>query len=110
MKATTFLLSAAILTAAGCGAPVAAPSATSPIAVSEDQHAFVKKALKDAGIEGEVVSVDLFKGNYETMVQAPAAAAAGGAAGDANASGAGDSFVPPRSYTITTDGKVKKGL
>jgi hypothetical protein len=96
---------------AGCGAPVVAPSTAKPIAVDDTKHEFVRKALKDAGIEGEVVSVDLFDGKYHVMVQAPSAAPTGASArgGEVSASG-GDSFTPPRSYVIGQDGKVKSGL
>jgi len=102
------ILGLGLLTGLGCG-DAATVTKTSPIEIEDSKLAFVNKALKDAGVEGTVISVVFYKGNYEAMVQPPAPPQPKAPEGGENQVGA-TSVMPPVSYTISQDGKVKKGL
>jgi hypothetical protein len=94
----------------GCGGGPVVKNTSSPIAVDDSKAAFVKKALSDAKVEGEVVSIDFYNEKYEVMVAPPQSTEAVSKTESGDVVGGVRTVRPPSSYTITKDGKVKKNM
>jgi len=100
----------ALLAVVGCGGnDQAAKNTTKPIEVNDQQLGIVEKALKDAKIEGKIVSVTPFNGEYHVMIMPESAGEKKGTDGE-GAPGGTLSLSAPVSYVVTPDGKAKKGL
>ena len=95
--------------AVGCGANEPPKNATKPIEVNEQQLGVVEKALKEAKIEGKILTVTPFNGEYHVML-VPESPAKDEKAGVSGGEGAMQPVAAPVSYIIGKDGKAKKGL
>ena len=110
MRATQkTILPLLVLFAVGCGASEPPKNATRAIEVDDQQLGVVEKALKEAKVEGNILTVTPFNGEYHVMLTPKAAEEKGKDAGAAGGENSMQPMTAPIPYIIGKDGKARRG-